>query len=464
MELDLGDRKASERKIEDYIRGLSYELGSLLRLQKDSDAKLAELREQLDIRERGFRSIRDELTDARKQWERKKKDLENEIVALKGFERRVMCLIDGDGSIFSRELLAQGQQGGHQAARHLAQEIQKYLALKDPSHASAMELSIYIFLHKKGLMDALGRSGFTMERSNLDDFLTGFNQAGQRFVMVDVGAGKENADSKLKVFLQDSIRSPQTWKVFLGVSHDNGYVPELQSLITDGLRDKLILLPGYREIVHAIKCLNFPTLVIPDLFMAEKLSPALAFNIRIPNPQTPSSEGSSTNAPSKTNGSKKAHRKGSDAVSVSSSSVNEIVNPSPNKGTNKLNASSPSFAPSGFNVDSDASSYNSFGSSSLAPSLSLQEINKPCYNFHLTKKCTYGAGCVNSHQPISEAMRKNLAKEAKKKPCPVMGKYGNCKYNESKEGCIFSHQCPHKMKCTFLPKGNCKFGGVEAHR
>lgn len=47
-------------------------------------------------------------------------------------------------------------------------------------------------------MEALGRAGFSTEKSKFDEFLAGFNQAGQRFVLVDVGAGKENADSKLK--------------------------------------------------------------------------------------------------------------------------------------------------------------------------------------------------------------------------------------------------------------------------
>ena len=63
---------------------------------------------------------------------------------------------------------------------------------------STFVLSVFVFLHKKGLMEALGRAGYSTEKSKFDEFLAGFNQAGQRFVMVDVGAGKENADSKLK--------------------------------------------------------------------------------------------------------------------------------------------------------------------------------------------------------------------------------------------------------------------------
>lgn len=109
-----------------------------------------------------------------------------------------MCLIDGDGTIFSRDLLAQGAQGGEAAARELSKRTHDYLDNTFQMPPSTFVLSVYVFLHKKGLMEALGRAGYTTEKFKFDEFLAGFNQAGQRFVMVDVGAGKENADSKLK--------------------------------------------------------------------------------------------------------------------------------------------------------------------------------------------------------------------------------------------------------------------------
>ena len=35
-------------------------------------------------------------------------------------------------------------------------------------------------------------------KSNLENFVHGFNQAAERFVMVDIGYGKEMADAKIK--------------------------------------------------------------------------------------------------------------------------------------------------------------------------------------------------------------------------------------------------------------------------
>lgn len=54
-------------------------------------------------------------------------------------------------------------------------------------------------------------------------------------------------------------------------SHDNGYAPDLQALITDGLKEKLVLLPGYTQIASRIRDLDFPVLAIHGLFMPEKL-------------------------------------------------------------------------------------------------------------------------------------------------------------------------------------------------
>jgi hypothetical protein len=58
------------------------------------------------------------------------------------------------------------------------------------------------------------------------------------------------------------------------VGHDAGYVPVLDSVITHGLRSKIVLLAGYKTMNVNIKRLNFPTLIIPDLFERQKLATA----------------------------------------------------------------------------------------------------------------------------------------------------------------------------------------------
>lgn len=111
-------------------------------------------------------------------------------------EKRIVCLIDGDGTVFSSELIAQGQEGGRLAAKQLSESVHFHLqASANPCH-----LWTYVFFNKRGLMDTFARAGATFReaREHFDDFIQGFNQSSERFVMVDVGTGKEAADAKIK--------------------------------------------------------------------------------------------------------------------------------------------------------------------------------------------------------------------------------------------------------------------------
>ena len=107
-----------------------------------------------------------------------------------------MCLIDGDGSIFSNDLIADGQTGGHLAAKMLSEATAQYLS----SHCgiNQFQLWVYVFFNKRGLLETFGRAGLHIPKAKFDDFILGFNQAAERFLMVDVGSGKEAADAKIK--------------------------------------------------------------------------------------------------------------------------------------------------------------------------------------------------------------------------------------------------------------------------
>jgi len=109
---------------------------------------------------------------------------------------RIICLIDGDGAIFSDDLIAEGQSGGHRAAKMLSEATAQYL----DSHCglNQFQLWVYVFFNKRGLLDTFARSGLGMLKANFEDFIMGFNQAAERFLMVDVGSGKEAADAKIK--------------------------------------------------------------------------------------------------------------------------------------------------------------------------------------------------------------------------------------------------------------------------
>ncbi|KAJ7781390.1 hypothetical protein B0H16DRAFT_1710599 [Mycena metata] len=182
---------------------------------------------------------------------------------------RVVALIDGDGAIFSQDLITQGQQGGHLAARSLSDGILNFLSTNYGTKPD--ELWVYLFYNKRGLTDTFNRVGLCSLNKTFEDFVVGFNQAAERFIMVDAGTTKEAADVKLKVHLVDDIQLPQTFKIVFGGCHDGGYISNLNSQITAGYREKLILLKGYTQMAPTIAALDLPLLEIPELFMTHKL-------------------------------------------------------------------------------------------------------------------------------------------------------------------------------------------------
>ncbi|KAG5636433.1 hypothetical protein H0H81_008108, partial [Sphagnurus paluster] len=102
-----------------------------------------------------------------------------------------------------------------------------------------------------------------MVKARFEDFIIGFNEAAERFLMMDVGDAKEAADAKIKA--AQITEQPETG------CHDNGYVATLRSHITAGFKQKLILLQSYSEMATGIADLELPVLNIPDLFLTQKL-------------------------------------------------------------------------------------------------------------------------------------------------------------------------------------------------
>lgn len=121
------------------------------------------------------------------------------------------------------------------AAKMLAESVREDFTAK--YQLDHFHLYVYVFYNKRGLVEAIGRAGHFNAKHKFDDFTFGFNQAAERFMMVDVGSGKEQADAKIKgvspslffippgskyphtVHLEDNIRLPQTSKILFAGEH-----------------------------------------------------------------------------------------------------------------------------------------------------------------------------------------------------------------------------------------------------
>lgn len=106
-------------------------------------------------------------------------------------------MLDGDGNIFTESLLIQGQHGGRQAAQKVTKGIAEYLSNEDVHVFGRLSFWVTVYFNKSGLLDTLvGHNKCTAEQ--FEAFCVGFSQASPRFLMIDVGPGKEAADCKIK--------------------------------------------------------------------------------------------------------------------------------------------------------------------------------------------------------------------------------------------------------------------------
>ncbi|KAJ7276253.1 hypothetical protein B0H12DRAFT_1005009, partial [Mycena haematopus] len=396
---------------------------------------------------------------------------------------RVITLIDGDGAIFSKDLISQGQQGGHLAARTLSDAIMKFLSANYGN--KPYQLWVYLFYNRRGLSDTFNRVvGLGSLSKTLDEFHVGFNQATERFTMVDVGSMKEAADAKLKVHLQDDIQLPQTFKIVFGGCHDNGYVASLHSQITAGFGEKLILLKGYTQMATAIAALGLPFLEIPDLFMTQKLAPTNRWMNLLPSPNQMVTNTDIT-TPDDWSKMSTAESDEVDSTGTSYSRVLQRAAPSLREGTRERSPSTEascesSYAhsapgtrhvnpdvvewfPTQFYTDMDlisgVSVYRSVSDykHDIAYILSqYPEKPPPCTLFYLSN-CKLGSKCKYAHDYLLNAEHfQEMRDSARLGPCPMINRGEACTWGDA---CCYGHHCPQSSKCAFFKLGICKFKG-----
>ncbi|KAF9512314.1 hypothetical protein BS47DRAFT_1363221 [Hydnum rufescens UP504] len=158
------------------------------------------------------------------------KSLQQQINDLKGYDPIAMCLIDGDGCIFSPQYLDKGHIGGEQAATRLKQEL-----VRRVGGGATLCTFVLLELH------------WPSELSR-----------------------KEAADAKIREMLRVFASVSQVKKIFFGGGHDAGYRAVLNSLRTDGLGDKVVVLDT-GDNAKAIVDLDLNLISIPGLFLDKSM-------------------------------------------------------------------------------------------------------------------------------------------------------------------------------------------------
>ncbi|KZV99638.1 hypothetical protein EXIGLDRAFT_831372 [Exidia glandulosa HHB12029] len=298
--------------------------------------------------------------------------LNRELAGVREDAPLVVCLIDGDGTIFAQEYLLNGQVGGRTAAQALHRGMLEYLG---PASTRATVCTT-VYFNRTGLRDILARSNICTY-SQFDAFWIGFVQAASMFQVVDVGPGKEAADAKLREALRTYSRMPQTMLVFFGGAHDAGYRPPLQALALNNSLDKVVLIQAHDEIAYELRALNLQTVKWGGLFISHKIgNPRFADHNASgsPRPGTP------------------LNRSGSPRSST------------PN--TPRARAT-PEPLP---------------GMRSIDPRIPLaKQVPPPCNFYYLSSTCLKGDDCTDAHNyMLTSQQLATLRNAAKKTPCSML--------------------------------------------
>ncbi|CDO76545.1 hypothetical protein BN946_scf184982.g4 [Trametes cinnabarina] len=294
-----------------------------------------------------------------------------------------------EGSAFNVD---QGYQGGRQAAQDFTKAIAQELLQQGLTGFERLSFWVTVFLNKKAVGSVL-REGGICNSEQLESFFLGFGQASPRFLIVDVGPGRDSTEMKVKEYIKTYIRFPQTLRLFFG-GVDEVYLNMHNSLAKADLARKLVLLQPPAELSPVMYRMSARSLRFDGLFMKENVNPWMS---RRPGPLlADSSSGVVTNG---------------GLISPQSESQTSMITPPPQ-------------------------SHSFGGPRPIDPTKPLHKQNPPPCNEHYLMSCSKGQNCKYSHDWfLTPEQLDILARNAKKAPC-----------NYLKNGL----PCPHGERCCWV--------------
>lgn len=394
---------------------------------------------------------------SRRQWQARARECEESLgVAAKAQESSpyVIALIDGDGAPFLDEFYSQGEAGGSDAAYRLNEELRKHVAnLYPDNNTSHWNILVNVFINLEGMTSKLRACGLLPLAADLHKIGQGFAHSQPLFQFVDVGAGKERADYKLREWFRLSLGNTQCKHIFLGgICHDNGYLPMLEPYKHDTNTVRRLSLIATLPVQPLYKTMTFKPVRITSLFRTEHL------------PTKPGLQ----------------HSENGYALSLRpirtlpKDSLDPIINTGFTSGDLGIPSSSPEPSETGTESwarvskanDENTKAFNVASRKAAAPKFLLlnhnqerldsrisiadktshdklyrrvKEGGKICNYYHLTGKCNGGCGFIHGDR-LPEGELNALRLRARTRACASKG---YCRDFD----CTFGHVCPYGPAC-----------------
>ncbi|KAG9240178.1 C-x8-C-x5-C-x3-H type zinc finger protein-like protein [Calycina marina] len=318
----------------------------------------------------------------------------------------IQVLMDGDGMLFNADLIKLGVEGGKEAATQLRNSVLEHCE----SDIENLEVIANVYANLDGLANAMMRDDTMESMEHLRNFAVGFTQGKASFNFIDVGYGKERADSKIRELTRWHLRNQNCKQILLGISHDAGYAPFLDEVVKRDNIDTMTIMEGIktvRELVATgIKVINFN-----KIFRSTKLTERITAT-----PNTWAGLASKSPPP------------GLHSPTVAKTAVAVRKAAAPAQAGVKLNNWNP--GPRGLDP------VISVNAAVLGEIRRRTASNKLCNNHYLRGPCNSGVDCTYEHKhKITKDEKAAIAFLARLNPC-TSGQ--DC----DAEDCIYGHHCP----------------------
>jgi hypothetical protein len=369
----------------------------------------------------------------------------------------VTALIDGDGTIFSSELVNDGERGGREAADQLHASILDY-ASTNLSHLDSYKIKVKIFANTSSLADTLVKCKEISRSDLFNDFLRGFNSQQPLFDLVDVGSKQGAAADKLEVNLRDCFEDCHCQAVILACSHNDNYTKLVEEVSHES--DRLVLLEAvpFSKGMAALQP-NFRSVKFDGLFRSTKMvPPAVPTNVILPVlAKVESNRTSGNNSAASTPSMNWA------TVTAKAAAPVPVITPNiPAPPTTIAKPVQAQRKPSENKTSTKSIFTNRLGqridkTDDTIPNYEIQRVKKIklCNAYYLQDQNCTSSHCTHRHDyPISNSERKTLREVARMTPCYFQT---DCEDPE----CIYGHRCPQSKPgeagCYY---GNdCRFHG-----
>ncbi|WPH03845.1 Hypothetical protein R9X50_00672800 [Acrodontium crateriforme] len=155
----------------------------------------------------------------------------------------VLLDADADGYFFDNPLIANGHDGGIEAANKLRRAIGDKLVSQQPD-LEDLPIMIKAYIYLEGARSAFERANLDYLASQLPEFITGFNQV-ELCDFVCVGSGKDRADEKIRGVFELFLANPTCMHIAFAACHDNGYSRVLEKIDDDAVKKKITLIESF---------------------------------------------------------------------------------------------------------------------------------------------------------------------------------------------------------------------------